>query len=254
MSLKGDLREVLATTGRVLTFRPAIPDLQRLGPLYLAVGLALAGIAGIGRHLDNPKLPLWQRLGSDSVIYVFVFAAILWLVLWPMRPHNWRYVTILVFVALTAPPAFLYAIPAVLGPDGLAAWFGGAPILGAAQVPAIKVWLLLIVSIWRVALLVVFLHGAAGLRGFTLLVAVLTPLVLIVASLTLLNLDQAVFNVMGGRGERTVNDGAYAVLAVLTFVSVNAFPLLLIFYIAICVKRRNERRRMSSGGRAFLSR
>lgn len=232
-----DLREVLTTIGRLLVFRPAIPDLKRLGPLYLGTGLVLAGIAGVGRHLDNPKLPAWQRMGSDSILYVFVFAAILWLVLWPMRPRNWNYATILVFVGMTAPPAFLYALPALFGPNGFAAWFGGAPLLSAAHVPAIKVWLLLIVSVWRVALMIVFLHRSAGLTGFSLLVAALTPLALIVVTLTLLNLDRAVFDFMGGRMERTVNDGAYAVLAFMTMTSLRVSPVLAIAYIAVCVHR-----------------
>jgi hypothetical protein len=40
-----------------------------------------------------------------------VLAAILYLVVKPLRPANWTYSSVLIFVGLTALPGLLYAIP-----------------------------------------------------------------------------------------------------------------------------------------------
>jgi hypothetical protein len=220
-----DLGEVLTTTGRILTFQSVAPDLKRLGPLYLVVGLVFAWLAGIGRHWDNPRLPLWEHLGLDSVGYVFVLSSLLWLSLWPMRPSNWRYTTVLIFVALTSPPAFLYALPSL--------------VMSAHNVLVAKVLLLALVAIWRVALLIKFLSSPSfGFStGGQIFVATFLPLVLIVVALTSLNLDRAVFDVMGERTGLTVDDGAYAVLGFITFISILAFPFLLLGYLWICWTR-----------------
>jgi len=228
-----DLAEVLRTTGNLLIFRPAVVDQARLGPLYIGTGLVLAWLAGIGRHWDNPRLPLWQHLGLDSVTYVLVFSALLWLILWPMRPDNWRYSTVLIFVGMTAPPAYLYVLPGRISSD-------------PETVGIMKVWLLVIVAGWRVALLARFLHRPAGLRTGEIIVATLLPLTLIVTSLSVLNLDRAVFDIMGGRRAPTADDSAYAVLMVLTFVSACLLPFVLIGYAAICWSRYKRRRAIAA--------
>jgi hypothetical protein len=43
-------------------------------------------------------------------VYVFVLALVLWLFVAPLRPRHWSYRNVL-FIGLTAAPAFLYAIP-----------------------------------------------------------------------------------------------------------------------------------------------
>jgi len=45
-----DLGDVGRASFLFLFFRPVIPDLKRLGLLYLLVGLVFAWIAGMGRH------------------------------------------------------------------------------------------------------------------------------------------------------------------------------------------------------------
>lgn len=226
-----DLGEVAVTTARLLTFRRAVVDQKRLGPLYIATGLVLAGLAGIGRHWDNPRLGPWQHLGLDSVLYVLVFSTLLWLILLPLKPAHWRYPTVLIFVGLTSPPAFLYALPALL--------IGDPEIVSAA-----KVWLLLIVAGWRVGLLANFLHQPAGLRGAEIVVATLFPLTLIIAGLTVLNLDRAVFDIMGGRDNPTADDAAYAVLFFITFVSMCLLPFVLAAYAWFVWKRWKRRSAM----------
>jgi hypothetical protein len=240
-----DIGDVIATAGRLLAFRNAVVDEKRRGPLYVLIGLVLACLAGIGRHWDNPRLGPWQHLGLDSVAYVFVFAAIVWLLLWPMRPSNWRYSTILIFVALTSPPAFLYALPSIvaaaLSVDDFV-HFGPHWLSRDEFTSESKTWLLLFVAIWRVALFARFLHRPAGLRAAEIVVATLLPLIVIIVTLTSLNLDRAVFEIMGGRGVHTVDDGSYAVLNLITFLSILLFPPLLIAYLAICWLRARERR------------
>jgi hypothetical protein len=223
-----DIGEVLSTIGRILTFQRAVPDLKRLGPLYLGAGLLFACLAGIGRHLDNPRVSLWQHLGLDSVAYVFVFAGILWLILSPMMSSNWRYTPVLIFVSLTSPPAFLYAVPALVAP--------------ALDIPTTKTLLLAVVATWRVALLMKFLSSPPfGLdTSGQVFVATFLPLVLIIVVLVLLNLDRAVFDFMGGRRELTADDAAYAILVLITVVSVLLFPILLIAYLWICATKSRD--------------
>jgi hypothetical protein len=211
-----DAYEVLRTSGRMLVFRPATPDLKRHGPLYLAIGIVFAWLAGVGRHWDNPRSDLWQHLGLGSVAYVFVFAFLLWLVLLPLKPANWRYRNVLIFVALTAPPAFLYVLP--------------GRFLAADAIPQAKVLLLAFVAVWRVALLGRYLWGSAELRGGRLFVAIFFPLALLVTALVVLNLDHVMFDLMGARPE-SPNDDAYSVLLLIDIVSIIAMPVLFVMYV-----------------------
>ncbi len=210
-----DVYDVVRTTGRLLVFRQAVPDLKRHAPLYLAFGAVLAWLAGIGRHWDNSRSDVWQHLGLGSVAYVFVFAFLLWLFLLPLKPANWQYRNVLIFVALTAPPAFLYVLP--------------GRFLVPEAIPQAKAILLAAVATWRVALLARYLRRSAGLTGGRLIVALWLPLVLLVTALVVLNLDRAVFNAMGG-GPYTPNDNAYKVLLVIDIISILLLPVLLIAY------------------------
>ena len=42
---------------------------------------------------------------------MFVLSAFLWLIVAPLRPRNWSFIGVLIFVTLTSLPALLYAIP-----------------------------------------------------------------------------------------------------------------------------------------------
>jgi hypothetical protein len=215
-----DIAEVLRTTRDFLFFQPAAPDLKRLGPLYLVIGLIFTWAAGIGRHWDNPRVEVWQRFGLGSVVYVFVFAALLWLLLWPLKPKNWQYWNVLIFVTLTAPPAFLYALP-------------GRFLTGDAMSMA-KVWLLAIVAIWRVALLWRYLRRSAALHGGALITALFLPLVLVITALVALNLDRAVFDIMGGGRLHTANDDAFGLLIAIDLFAIVSAPVLLLLYAWYC--------------------
>ena len=179
------LRTLISDEIKLLTFRPFTPNRDVHWGGYLAFGLFFAWLAGMGRYWDNPRAAIWQHLGLGSVAYVFCFSLLLWLILAPLRPERWRYRNVLVFVALTSPPALLYAVPV----ERFMA-------LGAAQ--AVNAWFLAVVAAWRIALLVLFLRRSAGLGGFTIMVAACLPLVLIVNVLTALNLEHVVFDFMSG--------------------------------------------------------
>ncbi|NND01023.1 MAG: hypothetical protein HKN85_12650 [Gammaproteobacteria bacterium] len=185
----------------------------------MAFGFGFTWICGIGRYWDHPNAHLWQYLGLGSVAYIFILAFILWLVILPLKPHNWSYKNVLLFVSLTAPPAILYAIPVERFMP-----------LESAQLA--NVWFLAVVALWRVALLFRYLKSAAGLTGLCVVAATLLPLTLIVTALAALNLEHVVFKLMAGleEHEKSANDGAYLALVFITYFSVMASPVILAVY------------------------
>lgn len=195
----------------------------------MAFGIGFAWLCGVGRYWDNPKADLWQYLGLGSVVYIFVLALILWLVILPLKPRNWGYKNVLLFVSLTSPPAILYAMPV-------------ERFMSLESAQLANVWFLAIVAIWRVALLFKYLKNVAGLSGLCSLVATLLPLTLIVAMLTALNLEHVVFRIMAGleEHEKSANDSAYLILILITYFSVIASPVLLSFYGWFIYKRRSN--------------
>lgn len=212
--------DMLMDEVRLLTFRRPSQGLQENAGAYLAFGLVCAWLAGLGRYWDNPRAALWQHLGLGSVAYVFVLAALLWALLAPLRPSRWTYRNVLLFVTLTSPPAFLYAIPV-------------EHFMSAAAARATNSWFLALVAAWRVALLYVFLKRFARLSGNALLVALLLPLTIIVIALAVLNLEHATFDFMGGlrTDDGTSNDGAYAFVSLLSMLCILLAPLLIVGYL-----------------------
>ena len=218
------MKEATRTAIRLLTFRASAEELRALNGWHLGLGLLCTWLVGMGRWWEDPKANEWQHLGVGSVAYVFLLAGFLWLVLWPLKPAHWSLLNVLIFVTLTSPPAILYALPVR---HGLA--------LPTAQ--AVRLWLLAIVAGWRVTLLVFYLRRGAGLTGGRWLVAALFPLMLIVFVLTALNLERVVFDLMGGihNSDRTVNDGAYDVLVMISMLAMLAFVPLLAAYLVVSV-------------------
>jgi len=216
---------ILSTTIRLLTFRSSEAELQTLNYRHLIFGLICTWLVGAGRWWEDPKASLLQHLGVGSVVYVFILAFFLWMVLWPLTPPHWSYFNILIFLTLTAPPAILYAVPVRHGLE-----------LPTAQ--TIRLWFLAVVAGWRVALLIFYLRRGAGLVGFRWVLAALFPLLFIVFTLTALNLEKVVFDFMGGvrQSDRTVNDTAYGVLVLLCMFSLLAFLPVLAAYLSCSVK------------------
>lgn len=213
-------RSVVATTIRLLTFRAAREELLSFSGKHLAFGLLCTWIVGVGRYWDNPRVQWLQHLGIGSILYVFILSLFLWLIVWPLRPKNWSYFRVLVFVALVSPPAILYALPV-------------EKLYSLDTANGLNVWFLAIVATWRVALLVFFLRRAAELDWFSIVVATLLPLTLITVALTVLNLEKAVFDFMGGVSEGTASDASYGILFMLSFFSFLLFIPLVLCYVAL---------------------
>lgn len=220
----------LASAFRILTFRASSEELQSLNRRHLALGLLLTWLVGMGRWWEDPRAGLLQHLGAGSLIYVFGLSLFLWLILWPMAPPPWSFFNLLAFVALTSPPGILYALPVRHGLE-----------IQTAQ--TVRLWLLAIVAGWRVLLLGYYLGRGAGFSGFKRFVATLFPLVVIVFTLTALNLEKVVFRFMGGIGEtdRSVNDAAYSLLFLLTLLSVYLAIPLFLFYVVASIRALNAR-------------
>lgn len=214
-------KSVVADQLRLLTFREFKPNLRDHWRAYLAWGMFWTWVAGMGRYWDNPKADWWQTLGLGSIAYIFTLALVLWLIILPLKPKNWTYRNILIFLSLTSLPAVLYAIPV-------------ERFMPLAQAQAANAWFLGIVATWRVLLLWFFIRRVARLSWLDTLVACLLPLTLIVVALTALNLEHVVFNIMAGNTpeQQSGNDRAYGILFVITFFSMLLSPILAMLYAA----------------------
>jgi hypothetical protein len=216
------IKTLLQDEWRFLTFRPMSQAIRTHWHAYLAFGLLFTWLAGIGRYWDNPRAELWQFVGLGSVAYVFVLALFIWVLLAPLRPKNWSYRNVLLFLTLTAPPAVLYAIPV-------------EKFMTLENARTANVWFLGLIAAWRVALLVMFLRRTGGLSRAATAVATLLPITIIVFVLALLNLEHVVFSLMGGirPEQQTSNDTAYGVVFVLAMYSFLAAPVLAIIYLVL---------------------
>lgn len=213
------LKTLLHDEWRLLTFRPMSQAIRTHWQAYLIFGLFFTWLAGIGRYWDNPRAELWQYLGLGSVAYVFVLALFIWALLAPLRPKNWSYRNVLLFLTLTAPPAVVYAIPV-------------EKFMSLENARAANVWFLGLVATWRVALLIVFLKRTTGLSAGKTAVATLLPMSAIVLALSLLNLEHVVFNLMSGirAQDASSNDSAYLIVSFLSIFAFLAAPILAIVY------------------------
>lgn len=215
-----------SAVARLLTFRTTRGEFLHFNQRHLAFGVVCTWVVGVGRWWDDPGASLLQHLGVGSVVYIFLLSLLLWLVVWPLKPEGWSYRHVLTFVALTSPPAILYAVPV-------------ERFVSLEAARTLNVWFLAIVAAWRVALLAFYLSRHARLTAFSIAVAALLPITLIVVTLTLLNLERAVFDLMGGlRGGGTANDSSYGVLVALTLLSMLLFVPLVICYIFLMVWSR----------------
>ncbi len=216
-----------------MTFRASQTELRHLSWRHLAFGLLCTWLVGMGRYWDNPRVSFWQHLGVGSIIYVFLLSLFLWLIIWPLRPRHWSYFTVLTFVSLASPPAAIYAFP-----------IEQFVSLGTAN--SVNAWFLAIVAAWRVALLVFFLRRLGELGWFSIIIATLLPLTIIVTTLAILNLEKVVFNMMGGRRDPSPNDDAYEVLMLLTWAAFLIFIPLVIMYVVLIIEAVARSRRAAS--------
>ncbi len=224
------LSQVIADTVRVLSFRRPSPAIQQQWRWFLGFGLVVTWLAGIGRYWDNPKAHLAQHLGLGSLVYVLVLAALLWILMYPLRPQRWQFRSVLIFVTLCSPPALLYAIPV-------------ERFMSLAAAQTTNAWFLAIVASWRVGLLVMFLRRAAQLSAAEVIVGTLLPITLIIVALMALNLEHAAFALMSGIApeNRSAADTSYAIVVGLSVLSMMAAPLLAILYAVLIYQARYKR-------------
>ncbi len=213
------LKQILIDQFRFLFFREPSRQISTHWKRYLAFGVVITWLAGIGRYWDNPKAYLFQYLGLGSLAYILFLSGLLWLLFYPLKPRHWQYRNVLVFVSLCSLPALLYAIPVERFMS-----------LDAAQ--SVNAWFLAIVASWRVALLVVFLKRVAKLPPMTVAIATLLPIALIIVALSWLNLEHVVFNIMAGNDPDTQsgNDQSYFIVLLMSLFSTLLLPVLLIGY------------------------
>ncbi len=212
----------LKKAGRVLTFRITENELLYFNRYDLLVGLLFTWLAGVGRYWDNGRAEILQVLGVGSVVYVFLLALYLWLIIWPLRSPSWNYFRVLTYITLTAPPAVLYAIPfQMIFPD---------PRYETAN--TLNAWLLVLVSLWRIALLWQLLRSVAKMDAYTLIISMFMSLLPIIVGITALNLEHAVFHIMGGITNPSPNDVTYEILMIISIVSILAIGPVLVLYIA----------------------
>jgi len=204
---------------KLLTFRMTPDEWNSLDVRYLQAGLALTWLAGIGRHWDDPRAILMQQSGLGSVVYVVALSAFLWLLSKPLHPDKIQFRRLFTFVTLTSPPALLYALP-------VEKW------TTMATANTINFWFLAIVSLWRVALLRNFFK-LSGFSDGRVFLATFLPLGFIVFTLFSLNLQHVVVNIMGGirDADKSVHDGAYTLLFLLTALSIYITPFLALGWI-----------------------
>ena len=223
---------MLRTQFAFLVFRPIQISLRQDFWRWFTFVFVVTWVAGIGRYWDHPSAEYWQYAGVGSITYIFCLSLLLYLIVLPLRPSNWTYRGVLVFVGLTSLPALLYAIPVERVVD-----------LKTAQ--SINAWFLGVVAAWRVALLVRYLVASASLHWFV--VATVSVLLLsgIVVALTLLNLEHVVFDIMAGIREEDAspNDAAYLIVFGLAFFSLWAFPVALVLYLGAVVHRQQSGKR-----------
>lgn len=215
------MMSLLKTIIRLLTFKLTRDEMLQFNRKHFIAGLIGTWMVGIGRYWDDEGASLLQHLGLGSVIYIFVLAAFIWLIVKPFYVENWSYFTVVTFIGLTSFPAILYAIPV-------------EKFVTIRAANTINVWFLAIVAIWRLLLLNFFLKRFTKLSYGNIITVTLMPICLIISTLTALNLHRVVFNIMGGLRDPNAHDDSYFILILLTGISaILTIPLLLAYGIGI---------------------
>ncbi|WP_108802145.1 hypothetical protein [Aquimarina sp. Aq107] len=214
------------TLFKLLTFKLTREEMLKFNMKHFYLGLVGTWLVGMGRYWDDSGANLMQHLGLGSVIYIFVLALFIWLILIPFKIENWNYFIVLTFIGLTSFPAIFYAIPV-------------EKFLSIETSNTINVWFLAIVAAWRLALLYYFLKRFTKLSMGNIITVTLMPICIIISVLTMLNLHRVVFNIMGGMRNPTSHDSSYMVLILLTGVSlILSIPLLIAYGVGIYNRRK----------------
>ena len=210
---------------RVLFFRASKEDFDQLSWRTLLVALPFVWLVGLGRWWDDPRdIEPYVRMGLGSVLYVFVLSLLLWLVTLPFRHHRTKYFRIAAFVAATSPPAALYAIPIERWSFDFASSF--------------NLVALVIVSAWRVALLLRFFKVGLRFKGEDAFVVGALPVFLIVFFLAFFGLSGRIADIMGGLRENLPTDQMENMVTMIGMISFCVTPLLLLWYVSLVWRDR----------------
>lgn len=213
---------------RLLTFQLTREEMLQFNKTHFIVGLVGTWVVGMGRYWDDKGAQLLQYLGLGSVIYIFVLAGFIWLILKPFQLKNWHYFTVLTFISLTSFPAIFYAIPV-------------ERFFSIQTANSMNVWFLAIVAAWRLGMLYYFLKHFTRLSSGNILTVTLMPICLIISTLTVLNLHRVVFEIMGGVRNPTPHDSSYFILMLLTGISmILTLPLLFAYGVGIYNSRQKK--------------
>lgn len=211
---------------KLLAFKLTREEMLQFNNKHLIAGILGTWIVGMGRYWDDEKASLLQHLGFGSVIYIFALALFIWLILLPFKIEKWSYRIVLTFIALTSFPAIFYAIPV-------------ERFFSISTANTMNVWFLAIVALWRLCLLYYFLKHFTKLSTGNIITVTFMPICLIISVLTMLNLHNVVFQIMGGIRNPSPHDSSYLILMILTVVSmILAIPLLIAYGIGIYNSRR----------------
>lgn len=214
---------------KLLTFKLSREEMLKFNKRHFILGLIGTWVVGMGRYWDDVGANWVQHLGLGSVIYIFVLALFIWLILLPFKIKNWNYFTVVTFIGLTSFPAIFYAIPV-------------EKFLSIETSNTINVWFLAIVAAWRLALLYYFLKHFTKLSKGNIITVTLMPICVIISVLTILNLHRVVFNIMGGMRNPTPHDSSYLVLMLLTGLSlILSIPLLIAYGVGIYNRQKSFR-------------
>lgn len=212
----------------LLSFKTTRDEMLQFKRSHFIAGLIGTWIVGMGRYWDDPEAGILQHLGLGSVIYIFLLAAFIWIILLPFKIKKWRYFTVATFIGLTSFPAIFYAIPV-------------ERFFDLQTSNRMNVLFLAIVAAWRLALLYFFLKRFCQLETWKIVTVTLMPICLIIATLTVLNLHRVVFAVMGGLREPNSYDSSYTVLVLLTGASlILVIPLLIAYGVGIYQSRKKS--------------
>jgi len=219
------------TIFRLLTFRLTRDEMLQLNWRHFLAGLLGTWIVGMGRYWDHKNASLLQHLGFGSIIYIFILAGFIWLIVKPYFVEDWNYLTVVTFIGLTSFPAILYAIP-------VEKYY---PIQTADSINA---YFLSVVAIWRLCLLYYFLKKFTRLGIGSIFTITLMPICLIITTLSELNLDHVVYNIMSGIEHPSPNDSSYLIIWLLSGISaIIILPLLIAYFVGIYFGYQKRKRK-----------
>jgi hypothetical protein len=221
---------------RLLTFRLSREEMLQMNWRHFLAGLLGTWIVGMGRYWDHKNASLLQHLGMGSLVYIFILAGFIWVIVKPYFVENWNYFIVVTFIGLTSFPAILYAIPV-------------EKMYSIQTADSINAMFLTVVATWRLCLLFYFLKKFTQMSIGNIFTITLMPICLIISTLSALNLDHVVYDIMSGIEHPSPNDSSYLIVLILSGVSaIAAIPLLIAYIIGIYLRYQKRKTKSNPEG------